>query len=111
MINLTIKEMKETHNMDGWNIIDIWIENHIRSDCKVRARSMKPIDVWNEHLNRNNVWQSTFDEYLLQRAALNSIWVEKAHKFRKMLILLHNVIDTIQWFGSVLQRCLSAYKL
>lgn len=45
MINLTIKEMKETHNMDGWNIIDIWIENHIRSDCKVRARSMKPIDV------------------------------------------------------------------
>lgn len=45
MINLTIKEMKETHNMDGWNIIDIWIENHIRSDRKVRARSMKPIDV------------------------------------------------------------------
>lgn len=45
MINLTIKEIKETHNMDGWNIIDIWIENHIRSDCKVRARSMKPIDV------------------------------------------------------------------
>lgn len=45
MINLTIKEMKETHNMDGWNIIDIWIENHIRSDCKVRARSMKPIDI------------------------------------------------------------------